>query len=52
MYPICPPTTDTPAVLSTEPSMFLVRTSHIQTWKVPSHGWDGLWVPKASMGLG
>lgn len=38
--PLCPVITDTPAVLSTEPSMFLVRTSQIQTWEVPS--WLGM----------
>lgn len=34
------PPVPAPAVLSTEPSMFLVATSHVQVWEVPS--WLGM----------
>lgn len=49
---LCPPTADTPAVLSTEPSMFLVRTCHIQTWEVPQDGWGWAADPQGRHGLG
>lgn len=38
--PLCLPTADTPAGLSSKQSTFLVRTSHIQTREVPS--WLGM----------